>query len=136
MDINDISEEEVDPFSELTYEDYIGHPETLAILEDDFFENFKKTMEEPIEHFYNSEVEDAIANFMQIFDKDFNKRNCYDFFLTIYPFISKNYDMSIFDKFPFLAKSLLITGEENEIKKEKPKIIIESKKYDWDAKKI
>ena len=55
---------------------------------------------------------------------------------SIYPFISKNYDMSIFDKFPFLAKSLLITGEENEIKKEKPKIIIDSKKYDWDAKKI
>jgi hypothetical protein len=133
--MNDISDEEVDPIDELIYEDYVGHPETLAILEDEFFENFKKIMEEPIEHFYNSHVDYATENFMQIFDKDFNKKNCYDFFLTIYPLINKNYDISVFDKFPFLAKPLLITSDETENKKEKPKLIVESKKYDWGAKK-
>lgn len=135
MDLGEFSDEEVDPISELTYEDFIGHPETLAVLEDRFFENFKRTMEFPVESYYKNEVDYSTENFMEIFHNDFNKRNSYDFFLTIYPFISKNYDISIFDKFPFLAKPLFIKNEDKLETKKKGKTIIDSKKYDWDTKK-
>ena len=92
-------------------------------------------MEFPLESYYKNEVDYSTENFMEIFDKDFNKKNSYDFFLTIYPFISKNYDISIFNKFPSLAKPLFITKEEKIEVNKKGKTIIDSKKYDWDTKK-
>ena len=67
--------------------------------------------------------------------KIFIKKKAYDFFLTIYPFIGKSYDFSIFDKFPFLSNYLNVKDEEEEEIKETKKII-NSKIYDWNAKKI
>ena len=77
MDLSDYSEEEVDPISELTYEDFVSHPDTLAILEDEFFEKFKNTMDVPIELYYKDEVDYATENFMDIFHNDFNKKKSY-----------------------------------------------------------
>lgn len=135
MDLSDYSEEEIDPIKELKYEDFVSHPDTLAILEDEFFEKFKNTMDVPIESYYKDEVDYATGNFMDIFHKDFNKKESYDFLLTIYPFINKNYDISIFDRFPSLAKPLFIKKEEKIEKKENTIILVNSKKYDWNTKK-
>ena len=121
---------ETDLIDEYTIDDYLNNPETEYILESEFFENVKKNMSENIENFYKREVEYSTENFMNIFNKDLDAKNSYDFFLTIYPFIAKNYDISIFDNFPFLAKSLIVNKEEEtNIKKEK--VVFESKKYDW-----
>ena len=135
MDLSDYSEEEVDPISELTYEDFVSHPDTLAILEDEFFEKFKNTMDVPIESYYKHEVDYATENFMDIFHNDFNKKKSYEFLLSIYPFINKNYDISIFNRFPSLAKPLFITREDKEEKKKNKITLVNSKKYDWNTKK-
>ena len=125
---------ETDLIDEYTIDDYLSNPETEAVLESDFFEKVKKNMSENIENFYKGEVEYSTENFMNIFNKDLDSKNSYDFFLTIYPFIVKNYDISIFDKFPFLAKPLSVNKEEEEITK-KEKVVFESKTYDWANKK-
>ena len=85
-----------DIIKEFTIEDFLNNPETENILETNFFEKVK-------------EVEYANESFMNIFDKDKDGKMSYDFFLTIYPFIAKSYDVSIFEKFPFLANSRGVT---------------------------
>ena len=63
-------------------------------------------------------------------------KKSYDFFLTIYPFIVKSYDFSIFDKQPSLQDYLIKKKDEDQIiEAPKEKVLIQIKKYDWNAKK-
>jgi len=98
---------------DLTLEDYINNPDTFFVLEENFHSQFENNMLEKIEDFYKSKVQD---------------------YLLVYPYITKNYDISIFKDDPDLAKSLFKKPEE-EVKAEKtaPKVIL-SKKYDWATK--
>ena len=120
---------------EITLEDYLNHPETNSILEDEHFEMLKDTMCDKIENFYKNEVNYAEMHFMKIFNKDYDSKMSYDFFLTIYPFISKNYDISIFERFPNLAKCLTVKKDEETVQTKDP-VVFESKIYDWGEKKI
>tara|TARA_B100001250_G_C19416282_1_gene621260 strand:- start:141 stop:548 length:408 start_codon:yes stop_codon:yes gene_type:complete len=117
-----------------TYEDYINNPEACQILEENFHRSFEKNMLEKIEDFYKSKVQDCVENIMDVFDKDYFGEKSYEFYLLIYEYITKNYDISIFKDDPDLANSLFKKPEEN-VKTEKtaPKII-SSKKYDWATK--
>tara|TARA_A100001011_G_C14072679_1_gene740970 strand:+ start:479 stop:901 length:423 start_codon:yes stop_codon:yes gene_type:complete len=130
------SDSDTDPLKELTLEDFMNNIETEQVLEDEFFEKFKKTMENIIEGFYCEEVDYVTENYMDVFDKDYNKKKAYDFLLTIYPFITKNYDITIFEKFPCLANPILKKKEEKEEIKQSAPAVFESKTYDWSAKKI
>ena len=62
--------------------------------------------------------------------KDRDGKMSYDFFLTLYPFISKSYDISIFEKFPYLAKPLFIKNDKKREEK-KNKVVFKSKIHDW-----
>ena len=75
---------EGDLIRELTVDDFLKHPETETILEDDFFDRVKDDMSDHIEAFYKSEVEYANESLMNIFNKDMDSKMSYDFFLTIY----------------------------------------------------
>lgn len=121
---------ESDVIKELTVEDYLKHPETENILESEFFEKVKENISEKVELFYKEEVEYANESFMNVFNKDRDGKMSYDFFLTLYPFISKSYDISIFEKFPYLAKPLFIKNDK--IREEKKnKVVFKSKIHDW-----
>jgi hypothetical protein len=123
---------ESDIIKDLTIEDFLNHPETEDILETNFFEKVKETISDNMELFYKYKVEYANESFMNIFDKDKDGKMSYDFFLTIYPFIAKSYDMSIFEKFPFLAKSLFIKNEDEKVEK-KENVVFQSNIHDWGA---
>jgi len=129
------SDSDQDSIKELVLDDFLNNPETENILEEHFFELFKNKMSNKMENFYKEEVEFATNNYMDILDKDFEIKNSYDFFLTIYPFIDKQYDISIFEKFPILASPLFIKKDEKKTTKKENKDIVNSKKYDWGTKK-
>lgn len=131
--MNDYSSEEEsdsDIIKNLSIKDFLNNPETESILEMNFFEKVKKDISDKTEMFYKDEVDCANESFMNIFDNDKDGKMSYDFFLTMYPFIAKSYDISIFDKYPFLAKSLLVDKEEV-IDEKKLKHVFESKTHDW-----
>ena len=119
---------------DLTLEDYINNPDTFFVLEENFHSQFENNMLEKIEDFYKSKVQDCVENIIDVFDKDYFGEKSYEFYLLVYPYITKNYDISIFKDDPDLAKSLFKKPEE-EVKAEKtaPKVIL-SKKYDWATK--
>ena len=119
-----------DIIKDLTIEDFLSNPETESILETNFFENVKKTISAQMELFYKNEVVVANESFIDIFDRDKDCKMSYDFFLTIYPFITKSYDLSIFEKYPFLTKPLFVEKEEV-VDEKKMKTIFESKTHDW-----
>jgi hypothetical protein len=121
---------ESDIIKDLTIEDFLNHPETEHILESEFFEKIKGNISEKVELFYKNKVDYANESFMSIFNKDMNSKMSYDFFLTIYPFIAKSYDMGVFDKFPFLAKPLFIKNEDEKVEK-KEKVVFQSNIHDW-----
>jgi hypothetical protein len=134
--LDEYNESQSDNEDNYTPEDYLNNEYTRGILEDEHFEKFKSNMVDTIEDFYNEQVHTATIDYMDMFDKDFHKKKAYDFFLTIYPFIVKSYDFSIFDKFPFLSNYLNVKDDEEEEQIKEPKKIINSKIYDWNAKKI
>lgn len=118
----------------LTLEDYINNPGACQILEEDFHRQFEKNMLEKVEGFYKSKVQDCVENIMDVLDKDYFGEKSYEFYLLIYPYITKDYDISIFKDDPDLAKSLFKKKEEEvKVEKTEPKLI-SSKKYDWGAK--
>ena len=119
-----------DIIKEFTIEDFLNNSETENILETNFFEKVKETISDKMELFYKDKVEYANESFMNIFDKDKDGKMSYDFFLTIYPFIAKSYDMSVFEKFPFLAKPLFIKNEDETVEK-KEKVVFQSNTHDW-----
>jgi len=131
--MSDYSDSESD--NEITVEDYLSHPETKSILEDEHFEMIKRKMSDKIEEFYKDEVNYTEIHFMNIFNKDYDSKMSYDFFLTIYPFITKNYDISIFEQFPSLAKCLIIKKDEEKVEKKKP-VSFDSKTYDWNREQF
>ena len=135
-DGNDSSDSDNDPIKNLGIEDFVKHPETAGVLEDEFFENFKEDLEKRIEEFYCEEVDYVTTNYLDVFDKDFEKKNSYDFFLTIYNLITKDYDISIFQKFPNLARPLWVKNKDKTEKKQSVPTTFDSKKFDWNAKKI
>lgn len=133
--MNDYSDIEYESDVEFTLEDYVNHPETKSILEDVYFDSIKKSMSDKIESYYKNELDYSEMHFMNIFNKDYDGKLSYDFFLTIYPFIEKKYDISIFDQFPSLTKCLIVENDEEKVEKKKP-VAFESKTYDWGAEKI
>lgn len=92
-------------------------------------------MSKIIENFYKSEVDFCQDEYMDLFDKDFDHKKSYDFFQLIMENTLKNYDTSIFEEFPNLAKSLFIKDSKIVAKKTAPKLIENSKKFDWNTKK-
>ena len=125
------SESETNPY---TIDDYLNNSKTHAILEENFFNTFENKMYDVIEEFYQTQVNDCIDNYMDVFDKDYFAKEAYEFFHLIYPHVTKNYDTSIFDDDPEFAKSLLVKKEEVVKKKKETPKIIETKKYDWGSK--
>jgi len=121
-----------DPIKQLSLDDFLSHPETEEILEREFFEKFNNHMYDIIISFYEKEVDKTTYDFIDVFDKDFLKEKGNDFFHTIYPYISKQYDIDIFDKFPNLADPLFIIDETNKKKTENK--TFESKEFDWGRK--
>lgn len=134
--LDDYSDSDTEGVEVFTPDDYLNNIHTSRILEEEHFEKFKVQMADIIEEFYNNKVYESTIDYMDIFDKDFHKKKSYDFFLTIYPFIVKSYDFSIFDKQPYLQDYLIKKkGKEKIVEAPKEKVIIQSKKYDWNAKK-
>lgn len=133
--MSEYSDIEYESDIEFTLEDYVNHPETKSILEDAHFDSIKKTMSDKIQNYYKNEIEYSEMHFMNIFNKDYDSKLSYDFFLTIYPFIEKNYDVSIFDQFPSLTKCLIVNVDEEKVEKKEP-VAFESKTHDWGAEKI
>ena len=133
--LDDYSDSDTEGVEVFTPDDYLINDHTSRILEEEHFEKFKLQMADIIEEFYSNKVDETNIDYMDLFDKDFHKKESYDFFLTIYPFIVKSYDFSIFDKQPYL-KNYLKKEEAKEIVEDpKEKVAIQSKKYDWNAKK-
>ena len=125
------SDTDTDEKFQYTLDDYLNNKITSGILEDNFFESFKKNMLTKIETFYNNEVFNAYGDYLDIFHHDFDSKKSYEFFLEIYPFISKKYDISVFDKNPSLAYSLYEKKEEEEEKIIKKPKTIEKKEFNW-----
>ena len=133
--LDEYSDSESDKEEIFTPEDYLNNENTLGILENEHFEKFKLDMTSIVEDFYKEKVDNATIDYMDIFDKDFHKKKAYDFFLTIYPFIVKSYDFSIFDENPSLSDYLKVKDSQDEEQVKETKKVINTKIYDWNAKK-
>tara|TARA_A100001011_G_C13870887_1_gene658926 strand:+ start:203 stop:661 length:459 start_codon:yes stop_codon:yes gene_type:complete len=123
-----------DPLNLFTIEDYINNPETHAILEDEFFNKFDRNMNDVINDFYKFKVSDTVDNFIDVFDKDYFAKNSSDLFFIIYSHVVKDYDISIFNDNPDLAKSMFKDEDNVSNKKKKSTKKIISKKFDWGSK--
>tara|TARA_Y100000590_G_C15568634_1_gene957660 strand:- start:137 stop:538 length:402 start_codon:yes stop_codon:yes gene_type:complete len=98
--------------SEFTMKDYLNCKNTRKILEIEHLERFFKTAEKDINDFYDQVKKSYNGNGASILRFDTSCKTKAAILGLVYKYIHKSYDLSIFEKNPELAASLIAEYKE------------------------